>query len=71
MDEVYYEARCMILLLRVPGLNLVPLMEENELTSCLLSRPLRLRDTAQTVPHNCLLFQLDMEEATMYSNTLL
>lgn len=57
MDEIYYEARCTILLLRVPGLDLSPLMEVKKLMSCPLSGPLKLRDIAQMVPHSCLLCQ--------------
>jgi hypothetical protein len=57
MDEIYYEARCTTLLLRVPGLDLGSLVEVKKLMSCPLSGPLRLRDIAQMVPHNCLLCQ--------------
>ncbi|KAH6867981.1 hypothetical protein BKA58DRAFT_186560 [Alternaria rosae] len=57
MDEIYYEARCTILLLRVPGLDLGPVLQVKRRMHCPLSGPLRLRDIAQMVPHNCLLCQ--------------
>jgi len=57
MDEIYYEARCTILLLRVPGLDLSPVLEVKRRMHCPLSGPLRLRDIAQMVPHSCLLCQ--------------
>jgi len=57
MDEIYYEARCTILLLRVPGLDLSPVLEVKRRMYCPLSGPLWLRDIAQMVPHSCLLCQ--------------
>jgi len=57
MDEICYEARCTILLLRVPGLDLSPVLEVKRRMHCPLSGPLRLRDIAQMVPHSCLLCQ--------------
>lgn len=57
MDEIYYEARCTILLLRVPGLDLSPVLNIQRRMHCPLSGPLRLRDIAQMVPHSCLLCQ--------------
>jgi hypothetical protein len=57
MDEIYYEARCNILLLRVSGLDLSPVLELKRRMHCPLSGPLRLRDIAQMIPHSCLLCQ--------------
>jgi len=77
MDEIYYEARCTILLLRVPGLDLSPVLEVKRRMHCPLSGPLRLRDIVQMVPHNCLLCQsctslpeIDSELETLALNAL-
>ena len=77
MDEIYYEARCTILLLRVPGLDLGPVLEIKRRMHCPLSGPLRLRDIAQMVPYSCLLCQsctslpeLDSELETSALNAL-
>jgi len=77
MDEIYYEARCTILLLRVPGLDLSPVLEVKRRMHCPLSGPLRLRDIAQMVPHSCLLCQsctslleIDSELETLALNAL-
>jgi hypothetical protein len=47
MDEIYYEARCTILLLRVPGLDLSPVLELKRRMYYPLSGPLKLRDIVQ------------------------
>jgi hypothetical protein len=57
MDEVYYEARCTMLLLRTPSLDLNPLLKAKQQMYCPLSGPLKLKDIAQMVPHSCLLCQ--------------
>jgi hypothetical protein len=57
MDEIYYEARCTMLLLRAPSLDLNPLLKAKQQMYCPLSGPPKLKDIAQMVPHSCLLCQ--------------
>ncbi|KAK8134788.1 heterokaryon incompatibility protein [Apiospora sp. TS-2023a] len=57
MDEIYYEARCTILLLRSARLDLSALLRIREEVRCPFQGPLRFRDMAQMVPHECILCQ--------------
>jgi hypothetical protein len=59
MDEIHYEAQCTILLLRVPGLHLGPLMEVKRLMSCPLQgleisrKWCRVTACFATLAHHC------------------
>jgi hypothetical protein len=57
MDEIYYEARCTILLLNIANTSLRPLLELKQRLHCSVSGPLRFKDIALMVPHSCLLCQ--------------
>ncbi|KAK7978612.1 hypothetical protein PG988_006102 [Apiospora saccharicola] len=55
MDEIYYEGRCTILLLRSAGLDVSALLRIRDEVRCPFQGPLRFRDIAQMVPHECIL----------------
>lgn len=57
MDEIYYEARCTILLLRSTLLQLEPLLRMRDQVRCSFRGPPRFRDLVYMVPHECLLCQ--------------
>lgn len=57
MDEIYYEARCTILLLRSTLLQLEPLLRIRDQVRCSFRGPPRFRDLVYMAPHECLLCQ--------------